>query len=366
VIRRGQATVELALGGLLLVTTVLMGIWLSEVSFLSIKVQEASASAVFNSTGRQVEDFEAPSSSGALFNRAVTDVSKDLSKSYSDFDALGGGGSGTSKVFTHGQALKVECVPSRGLAASKLDYQIPGSTRWFDGTGSTPTQVNDLLRAWYQPRGAAVCTASAEASAYRVPKSFADQSSGGFFTQLREDRTIRLCGAGKVVGAGCPAGYPVLLGDWALDGQPGSKITRDSILPESPNVDVNAGNVPYRSLVRRLFRTSGERYDADGNTPGASGRFAAKLGGQLQPGYERPVDKHTEKKFYMSYSGSEHDYVDMLEPEKRIPDPSCRVCHFNTAGTQQVNGNPRPDDPDDDWRTLRKPCFLGLGTCLKK
>jgi hypothetical protein len=345
--RRGQATVELALGGLLLISTVMLGLWLSEVSFLSIKVQEASAAAVWNATGRPIDDFNDLSNPTVTQNNhrnALLGVEQQIGSRYQNFDGAEGGSNGTARVFTRGKELKISCVETG--PAGPLAFSIP------------PTRaLNNQMRGWFQPRGAAICTASAEASTYELPKTLADRSEGGFFTKFRDDKVIRLCGAGKAVGNACGGGYPVLLGDWGFDGRPTDQIVRDSVLPESVGLDVTDGNVPYRAMIKTLFKSSGNAYQADVPGGGPSATFAAALGGQPAPGGR---ERHFDRKFYMSYAGSEHDYGDMLEFRK--DNPGCLACHFNTAGTSVVNGNPRPPD-SEDWRTLRKPCFLGLGGC---
>jgi hypothetical protein len=237
---------------------------------------------------------------------------------------------------------------------------VPAVTR--SGGGIVAPQVNAQLRQWFQPRGATLCTASAQSDAWELPQTYADRSRGGWFTQFRGNGRIRLCGAGRPVGQSCQGGYAVLLGDWALDGVRGSPITKDSVLPESAAVAPGSGNQPYRQMVHTLFVDSGQRYSADALGQGASGIFAARLSARVNgPGY---AEGHRDRKFYMSYAGSEHNYGDQLEWRYRPPGTrECwTTCHFNTAGTQPAHGNPDLA-PADDWRNRRKPCFLGLGGC---
>jgi hypothetical protein len=361
---RGQGTVELALGSLLVLTTLMLGLWLTEVSFLSVKVQEASAAAVWNATGRPLDDYSDPSDptrTTANYQQLLIDVERDLTSQYRDFDGVGAGGNGTARLFTQGQNLAVDCEPTASSGPGALVYNVPAFTRGSTGN-VVPAQVNAQLRRWYQPRGATICTASANTSTYELPQTYLDKSKGGFFTAFRGTGKIRLCGAGRALGQQCQAGYAVLLGDWALDGRAGTPMVRDTVLPESRGQPPMQSNVPYRQMVRTLFVDSGQGYNADAAGNGASGRFAAKLSMRLNP--PGTAEGHRDRKFYMSYSGSEHAYGDQLKWRFR---PSGTqecwvVCHFNTAGTQPVHGNPSLNNIDD-WRNRRQPCFLGLGGC---
>lgn len=346
--RSGQATVELALGGLLLIATVMLGLYLTEVSFLTLKVQEASAAAAWDATGRPLDDYRVKNDAlaGQNYSALLAGVNTSVGAKYRDFDALGGGSNGTARVFTRGDGLTVRCMPT---APGVMTFSIPSA--------AVPAGLTAQLQQWYQPRGATVCQARARATAWQLPKSFADRSQGGFFTELRDDRTFQLCSTGKAVGTACPGSLSVLLGDWALDGPRGDDIVHDSVLPQSVGKQIVNG--PYRQMVQSLFEVSGERYDANVPGYGASMRYASALGGQRAPGVR---DGHFDRKFYLSYAGSEHDYGDMLEWDKQGMDPGCRQCHFNTAGTQPVNGNPKLS-ARDDWRLRRAPCFLGLGGC---
>ena len=51
---RGQGTVEIALGSLLVVTVLMFGIHFGEVLFMSIKVQEAANSAQWDATSMKL------------------------------------------------------------------------------------------------------------------------------------------------------------------------------------------------------------------------------------------------------------------------------------------------------------------------
>ena len=68
---RGQATVELALGLLIFVTVLIFGIHFAEMGFLSLKVTEASASAIWDATAYQTHSKLPNSNPRAGVARAV-------------------------------------------------------------------------------------------------------------------------------------------------------------------------------------------------------------------------------------------------------------------------------------------------------
>lgn len=365
---RGQATVELALGATLLVTIIMLGLYLTEVSFLSLKVQEASNAALWDATGRPAHDFRNPNSgtaTGNPYDGILTATPGAIERRYRDFDAWRNAPAGTRRLFAQAGGLDVSCEQAPATGGGAIAYNVPPVTQRSDGQ-LVPGATNAQLREWYRPRGGTVCTSSATVAAFDLPTQFLDDADDGFFAaRFRGEQPIRLCGAGRAVSGSCSAGYGILLGDWGLDGPPTSRIVRDSVLPESPNVNVNNGNVPYRQMVRELFEVTGRRYYAGRVTGGSASRFAARVGDTAGR------TPHNERRFYMSYAGSEHNYVDMLEPEEVIP-ARCRTCHYNTNGSFTVTGNPlfnpnarkiEDDDRDRNWHWLRRRCFLGLGGC---
>jgi hypothetical protein len=354
---RGQATVELAIGATIWVTIVLLGLWLSEVSFLSVKVQEASAAAVWDATGRQVDDFGASDNAPAdsLYNAAVGGVTATTSQRYADFDGLDSSRSSTRRLLAEGRVTDVTCAP--GAGKTSIAFDVPGATSYDDGSGAVPARVNKVLQTYYKQRPATVCSARAVATPYQLPQHFIDQGSKAWFdTPLRRDLAIELCGAGRAHGSSCDGRYAVLLGDWALDGAPRSNATKNLMLEREGHQDDQTGNLPYKEMVRQLFEKSGHDYHANQGTPQASLRYLSKLANQGAP------NGNNETQFVMSYAGVEADYGDMLPMDFQIP-PGCAACHFNTAGTQPANGNPDVPAPYINWSQLRHPCFLGLEGC---
>jgi hypothetical protein len=346
--------VELAIGATVWVTLVLLGLWLSEVSFLQVKVQEASAAAVWDATGRKVDDYSVPDNAQGDndYQAAVNGVSTAMSNRYADFDGINTAASQTRRLFVEGKVTNVSC--KNGAGQTPLQFDVPGSTRYFDGTGSVPSAVNDALRTLYRPRPATLCSATAVAAPYQLPDHFDDEGGQAWFnTPLRKDGAIQLCGAGKAENGACKGRYAVLLGDWALDGPPRSSATKNLMLAKENQQASQVGNLPYKAMVQRLYEVSGRGYGANQGRYQASAQFLSKLANQ------QPIINETD--FAMSYSGVEGGYGDLLKFSAAIP-PSCSGCHFNTSGTQPANGNPTPAN---DWNSLREQCFLGIGGCAR-
>jgi hypothetical protein len=351
---RGQGTVEVAIGATVWVTIVVLGLWLSEVSFLQVKVQEASAAAVWEAAGRKVDDYSvADNAQGDTdYQDALDGVGRAVSNRYADFDGLESAGRQTRRLLVEGRVTSVSCVP--GAGQTPLSYDVPAATRYSDRTGAVPTAVNDALRTLYRPRVATMCSASAVAAPYQLPEHFDDQGGQAWFnTPLRKDGSIQLCGVGRAKNGACQGRYAVLLGDWALDGLPTSDATKNLMLAKEHDQEHQTGNLPYKAMVQHLYEVSGTGYGANQHNYQASARFLSKIANQF------PLINETD--FAMSYSGVEGGYGDLLKFSAPIP-PNCKGCHFNTTGTSPVNGNPTPTH---DWNSLRAQCFLGLGGCAR-
>jgi hypothetical protein len=356
--------VELVLGGLVFVSLLIGGLYLTEASFLSLKVQEASVSALWNASGRRVHQFNSSqlNSPNALYDPLEDTWAGPLAAGprtqarYEDFDGLAVSGP-PRRLFTQASPMVVTCEETRrGAGPDPLSFGVPRVTPYTNGPRTVPPRVSSLLRRWYQDRGGVRCNASARISPFEMPENFMQREQGGFFQEpLHDGRALRLCGVGPSVGNRCRGGYAVLLGDWSLDGPQGHYLNHDV-----PRRRPGGYNRSYEAMVERLFETSGRPYGAGRQgEPDHSSRFAGAVAG------ERPHDART---FYMTFAGVEtitegFRYTDVLRGG------SCRGCHFNTAGTAVVDGPIRDDHtggptrPTTTWYELRQPCFLGLGGC---
>lgn len=363
-IQRGQATVELVLGGLVFISLLIGGLYLTEASFLTLKVQEASVSALWNASGRRVHQFNASqlNSPNALYDpledtrNGPLGAGPNTQARYDDFDGLEDHGP-PRRLYTQVSPMVVTCEETRaGRGQDPLSFEIPRAIPYTAGSRRVPNRVTSQLRTWYQDRGGVRCNASARISPFEMPETFMNREDGGFFQEpLHDGRTLRICGVGPSVGNRCRGGLAVLLGDWSLDGPRGSYLNHDV-----PRRRPSGYNRSYEAMVRQLFEKSGEPYGAGTRSePDHSSRFAGAVAG------ERPHDART---FYMTFAG-----VETLDQGFRYTDVlhggTCRGCHFNTAGTAVVDGpiydeaNPGSVRPSTTWYELRRPCFLGLRGC---
>lgn len=363
-IQRGQATVELVLGGLVFVSLLIGGLYLTEASYLSLKVQEASVSALWNASGRRVHQFNAsqlnaPNALYAPLENASSGplgAGPNAQSRYEDFDGLEDHGP-PRRLFAQASPMVVTCDETRaGPGQDPLSFEVPQVTQYTSSPRTVPRRVSAQLRTWYQDRGGVRCNASAQISPFEMPERFLQQEDGGFFKEpLHDGRTLRLCGVGPSVGRRCRGSYAVLLGDWSLDGPRGSYLNHDV-----PRERPGGYNRSYEAMVRDLFMKSGRPYGAGfQREPDHSSRFAGAVAG------ESPHDVRT---FYMTFAGVE-TVREGIRSTDVLHGGSCRACHFNTAGTAVVDGpihddvNGGPMRPSTTWYELRRPCFLGLGGC---
>jgi len=341
---------ELALGALLLVSVVLLGLHMSEVAFLSLKTTEAAALGLWESTGRRVHYYGRnhqaeggnriyESWSGELLPTAGPRVQS----RYVDFDGRESrfGGAAPSQVVTQATPMGVTCQDDDTV---RFELELSGreSRRTDD---RYLRDVRTLLRDLYRPDvGGMRCSASAGLTMARAPRRFLDgPAEGGFFKKaLWEMDMLQVCGAGRAVAGRCRGSFGILLGDWSLDAPRGHELT-DSTMHE----DASSRNdmQPYRALVRSL-------YEANGRSRGdAASRFAQGVGGEQR-------SPHDESRFYMSYAGVEWDYEDWdyVNPDQWREDKEI----FNTGGV--YDGKEGYDRPAQ--RPFPPPsrgdCYLGF------
>lgn len=370
---RGQGTVELALGAVGLVSTLLLSIYLAEVGFLSLKVQEAGNFAALDGTGKRVHDFATPMVGNT--HQPLAGVTPALaaaaSARYRDFDGTtaAGGPSVVAQVFTRADNLSVACEQT-GAAGPRFPFPRRG--------GPTGAQ----LRSWYQNRGGVACGAQARLSAFRLPRSYLDGAGGLQEEQLQNFAPMTVCSAGRAVSGTCRGRYALLLGDWSLDGPLNSDLSadhpfargRDNSYPTYDNTPAyktafdprntnQPRNSPYRRMARELFVLSGAPYYA--GQPGTSSSIA--FADAMEPMRrfntrealynERQPDQSTGfgEDFAFSYAGPERGSQDVFET-------TCPPCHFNTNGTAPVDGplGTRPLKVTTRWMDLRNDCFLGI------
>ncbi len=259
---RGQATVELALASVVFVAVLLIGIHMAEYSQLSLKVQDAQAFAVWEATGRRVQDRKLDgATSPEPFRRTMdstTGVGFEAQQRFADFDGLATSNHGNviGRALTQGRGVKVSCEPDRSLS-------FP----------ATMTARPVLLNV-----GGLRCTASAEVRAINIPRRFMNKA-------IVREEPIPVCGMGLPVNGVCEGSLSVLTNDWGLFGDDETKECKN-------DCDVSH----YRGLVRSLWAGGG----------GAGRAFAERFAGT--PGTDA-------NEFQFSYAGIESDLTDYVGGE---------------------------------------------------
>ncbi len=349
--RRGAGTVELALGSLLFVTVLLFGLHFAEVGFLSLKVQEAQAFGLWESTARRVHLFRPGAVDGAGSPSDIYRPSRQIfanagdraQRRYRDYDGRTrerGSGNITQSV-TAASPIQVTCEREDGL-----DFDLPTLGDLPRGALRASPTLDDQLRTVrrrFQGRGALSCKARSVLQLIRVPQGFHNDGAGGFKVAHRSREFIPVCGVGRPRSGRCEGTNAVLLGDWALEGPVQgalAELNRDVPLRWRGRDH----NRPYRILVESL-------YEAGGGSHGRAGaEFAAWVGQDTGNPNAAP---HDEREFFMSYRGvRRNDRASDLEDGLTI---NGRDHHWNTSGVYLDGGRRVPK--------LRADCYLGLKGC---
>ncbi|MBN8230611.1 pilus assembly protein [Corallococcus macrosporus] len=226
---RGQSIVEAALGVTLFITILVFGIHFAEVGFLSLKVQEAAVSALWNGTHGDMHDI--PVSYGSAHD-SMRNAGEDAQARYADFNGLSSVNHGDTitQVFTQGSGLRVSCSRNGGLG-------------W-----NGPV----LTRLIYRDEGGTSCTSQASLSAWNIPSQFLDQTpeTGLYNEQHLEaaNAAIQVCGIGRAVGGTCRGRFSMLVDDWGLSNEIESStcvLFQDYALP--------CTNVPFYTATKGVY-----------------------------------------------------------------------------------------------------------------
>jgi hypothetical protein len=191
--RRGQATLELALGSIVFVTILLFGIHFAEFGWLSLKVQEAQTWAIWEATGPRVQRL--PTRDTMPFDNTLATLGTRATANYGDFDGRAGtnGSAVITQALTRASGMVVEC--REGPTLNGGENFAPSTT------------IGNL----YSDRGVVQCTANAEIDPFRVPIRFLQQANNGFFNAAhRNPGATRICGLGPMSGANCAGSLNIL------------------------------------------------------------------------------------------------------------------------------------------------------------
>ena len=187
--------VEFTLGLLVFITVLLFGIHFAEVGWLSAKVHEASASAIWDSTAYRTYQMGGWGSS-ATFAAPSAEASAQFR--YSDWDGRTSAPSRSAPnlVLTRAQPMQVNCRKDGAVNYPLSAYAPP-----------------------FQEPGAVSCSAQGDFGIVKFPSRFAEGSASGFFSAQNNARggsATTLCSAGRALSGACGGRLTVLLGDNAL------------------------------------------------------------------------------------------------------------------------------------------------------
>jgi hypothetical protein len=261
--------VELALGSIVFVGVLLIGIHMAEYAQLSLKVQDAQTYAIWDASIRRVQSREVNGATGIVpFKRTLdgtTGVGAMAQIRFADFNGLSSTSNGDviSRALTQGSGVEVRCEAEDSLR--------------FD---PSPTAAVVMRR-----EGGLNCVAEAKVKAINVPKRFLQNDNGGFFEhKIVRSQPIPVCGMGLPVNGNCRGSLAILTNDWGLANE------------ETDECKLSCAASPYRGMISRMWGGGG----------GAGAAFATKYAGGA------PTNA---SEFHFSYSGVESGMLDYVGGE---------------------------------------------------
>lgn len=268
----GQATVELALGLLVFVTVLLFGIHFAEVGWLSLKVQEAGAWAIWESTGPRTQDLAGHNHNPLDQTLSAGGLELTTTRRYEDFNGLSSvtGAPIIGAAMVKGSSLKASCT-----ADSSLSFR--------------PTKTASAV---YFDEGGLSCQVVARLDAIRIPTGFLQNDAEGFFqAEHKVAAPYFFCAVGGRSGNACRGRLSILTNDWGLAGNaPGDNQSA------SCRIGNPCTNSTYRSAVQAMW--------VGGGTAGKT--FAERHAGAAPT---------SAMDFYFSYAGMEFNYFTNLADE---------------------------------------------------
>ncbi|HYH99808.1 pilus assembly protein [Hyalangium sp.] len=308
---RGQAMVELALGSLVLVTVLIFVIHFTEIGYISVKVTEASHSAMLDATGHRLHrwpDDDDPATSAAALAGAEAQAR------YQDFDSTSRTGSTTlTQVFTEATNLNVAC-------------EIGGGPDW------DPSPITGLA---YSDNGGMRCRAQAEVHGINIPQEFVEDSGQGFFKKKHyEMAPFRVCAFGRASGGSCAGELTTVLDDWGLSGK------REGLpcifAPDAPLVPCT--NAPFWLSAASVHALTGAGLGFSGSNLAMSTVGA----------FPMPFFFGAENVFWMGAAGNETAFLQTIPSEGFKIWPTTPVYPTGVAGAFYSKAY-----------LSRKQCFLG-------
>jgi len=280
---RGQAVVELALGTLVLVVILIVGIHFAEYGFMWVKLTETANFALFDETNRKMHDTGADTWNnyfGGAVGSNIGNLNSPVQARYKDFNGLSSvtAASTLTQVFTRGSGLTVSCKRyggnggGLGSGGPNLDMAAAGKVAQA-AFGKAATENAGLS-----------CQVDAKLSRFHMPNRF--EFHLGYDPKVIAGTTTSpmACAAGRPSGGSCAGhGFRMLLDDWGFQGA--------SEAGQCPLSSSGCGPNPG------YYRMAQATYTAAGGSDGTAGtKFAEGVIG-FSPADEQP--------FWMSFRGEE-------------------------------------------------------------
>ena len=338
---RGQATTELALGSLVFVTVLVFGVHFGEAGFAMLKAKEAAAHAMHRASGERTHRF-------SLSNIDSADTYEPFSPASAGTATEARYSAGFRGVFTQVSGARVSC---RVDDAVEFEVARPSS-----GLSADADQALRYLRNRYKNRGGVSCQARARMNLFGVPSSFAEGSNGFFSEPHARFTSIPICGAGMPVNGSCTGKLATLTGDWAFEGDIGSKLNEDVADSRRGRVE----NKAYERIVRELFDRSGGPYsDSTAETPA---QRMLRIGGGMSGGENEWMNETT---FSMSYVGERGPSggTPVVRRHHVAPEYNPNL-EYQTVGADMTNPVVRWDETSGEVRGVPR-CFMSLYGCAR-
>jgi len=230
---RGQATTEAALGILVISTVIVFGIHFSEVAMLSLKVQEANAAALWDTTAKRTATLVGAAPDFSPRTSAIQAAGGEASTRYADFDGRASrpGNVAPTLVFTQATPIQVTCTEDPNVAPMNL--------------GVAP----DFQPLFAAGVGGMVCWAESDFSL--VP---------GFTRRFLQNEPFRaqevtvtsyhICSMGRANGGVCPARAAIALGDWGLT----TGVEAEDCDLVAPGPSATCANTGYYAMTQSVFK----------------------------------------------------------------------------------------------------------------
>lgn len=229
---RGQATTEAALGILVISTVIAFGIHFSEVAMLSLKVQEATASALWDTTGKQMSVLATDTPDFGPRTTAIQEAGPEASTRYLDFDGRTTQSRSVAPTLVFTEATPIQVTCNRDASVAPMD--LSGGA--------------EIANIFAQGVGGMVCSAQSDFSlAPGFTRRFLQNQP--FRVQNATVTSYRICSPGRANGGNCQARVGIALGDWGLT----TNAESNNCGIVTPGPSTTCANPGYYAMTKRAF-----------------------------------------------------------------------------------------------------------------